>query len=171
MAVSISNKKLRVAVDIAIVLAAITLATLVVYRYFFNTVPTSPVIGARVLLEGVDWSSKKATIVLVLDKDCRFCTLSVPFYQRLVKVADVNDELQLVAVTPDDTSAGRSYLNSLGVSIANIKQSALSDLNVPGTPTVLAVDSNGRITDSWVGTLNGEQELSLLRHAGAVKGE
>lgn len=171
MAFSISNKSLRIAIDIAIVLAAITLGTLVVKRYFLNTVPASPVIGAKILLEGVDWSSKRATIVLVLDKDCRLCTVSAPFYERLVKAANMNQELQLVAVTPDDTSEGRKYLNSIGISIANIRQSALSDLNVPGTPTVLEVDSNGRITESWVGTLNNEQEINLLRRAGAVNGQ
>ena len=167
----LSNKRLRVGVDVAIVVAAIILCTLGVKRFFFNDVPPSPVIGAKVLLEGVDWSSKKETILLVLDKDCRFCTDSATFYQRLVKIVDANAELQVVAVTPDDTAAAKTYLNSIGLSIANIRQSALRDLNVAGTPTVLAVDTHGRITESWVGRLTGEQEIKVLRRIGALDGE
>lgn len=169
MTLSISRKTLRISIDLAIVLAAIILCTLVA-KHFFSAVPIAPVVGENLALQGVDWSSRRETLVLVLDKDCRLCTNSAMFYQRLVKVADSNHELQLVAVTPDDTSAGRDYLNAIGVSIANIKQSDLRGLNVAGTPTVLAVDSEGRITESWVGTLDGEQEMSILRRAAAVNG-
>lgn len=167
----LSSKSLRVGVDVAIAVAAIILCTLGVKWFFFNDVPPSPVIGAKILLEGVDWSSKRETILLVLDKDCRFCTDSATFYQRLVKLADANHELQVVAVTPDDTIEGRRYLDSIGLSIANIKQSALRDLNVPGTPTVLAVDTNGRIAEAWVGSLTGEQEINVLRRVGALDGK
>jgi hypothetical protein len=167
----LSSKSLRVGIDVAIVVAAIILCMLGVKRFFFNDVPPSPVIGAKILMEGVDWSSKRETLLLVLDKDCRFCTDSATFYQRLVKLADANHGLQIVAVTPDDTEEGRRYLNSIGLSIANIKHSALRDLNVPGTPTILAIDTNGRITESWVGRLSGEQEINILRRVGALNGK
>jgi AhpC/TSA family. len=171
MAVSISRKSLSIIVDVTIVVAAIIFCTLFAKRYFLNDVRPSPGVGTKIVMEGVDWSSKQETVLLVLDKDCHLCTTSAPLYQKLVRVADANHELQLIAVTPDDTSDGKTYLESIGVSISNVKQSALRDLNVPGTPTVLAVDKDGRITESWVGMLTSEQEINLLRHVGAVTGK
>jgi hypothetical protein len=170
MAVSISRKRVRIIADVAIVAAAIIFCALFVKKYFLNEGRPSPGVGAKIVVQGVDWSSKPETILLVLDKDCHFCTGSAPLYQKIVKVADANHDLQLIAVTPDATSDGKTYLDSIGVSISNIKQSSLRDLNVPGTPTVLAVDKDGRITESWVGMLTSQQEIDLLRHVGAVSG-
>ena len=68
----------------------------------------------------------------------------------------------LVAVLPDDVDSARRYLSSLGVSVANVKQASLDSLEVPGTPTILVVDSTGLVTDAWIGRLTATREGEVL---------
>jgi len=47
------------------------------------------------------------------------------------------------------------------VGISDVRQAALSSLGARGTPTLILVNNNGIITDSWVGMLSPEKEAEV----------
>jgi hypothetical protein len=71
----------------------------------------------------------------------------------------------LLAVLPQPVEEGRRYLATLGVAVDEIKQSSLSSIDVRGTPTLMLVNSDGVVTDTWVGRLQAEQEAEVLSKA------
>jgi hypothetical protein len=119
--------------------------------------------GMKVNLPDVDWAQNEQTLLLVLDEKCRFCTESGPFYQRLTEATARNTKLKLVAVLPQDVSAGRQYLLSLKAPIEEVRQSTLDALGVEGTPTLILVNAKGEVMEAWAGKLSAEQETDVLK--------
>jgi hypothetical protein len=119
-------------------------------------------VGKKVTLPDVDWARNGRTLVLALQSGCHFCTDSAPFYKELVKRQAGQPNLQLVAVLPQPVEQGRGYLNTLGVSIDNVRQDSLNNLGVSGTPTLLLVDNNGSVVNAWKGRLDGNREREVL---------
>lgn len=157
-------KKAELAANIAIILVSIALAVVLVQRFFFatpNKLPSKIAIGSRISLPDVDWSKHNKTLLLILQKDCRYCSESAPFYQRLTKTP-VEKNIGLIAVLPGSLDASRSYLNELGVTVSDVRQSKLSLLNVSGTPTLVLVNERGEVIQSWVGKLSADEELNVI---------
>ncbi|HEX8688101.1 MAG TPA: hypothetical protein VF736_09370 [Pyrinomonadaceae bacterium] len=119
-------------------------------------------VGKKVSLPDVDWAGNGRTLVLALQTGCHFCTDSAPFYKELVKRQAGRQGLQLVAVLPQPVEQGKGYLNTLGVSIDNVRQSPLNNLGVVGTPTLLLVDNNGSVVNAWRGRLDSNREREVL---------
>lgn len=71
-------------VNVALVLAGVALVV-VLARSFFGGRTVEPLkAGARLNLNGVAWNESRETLVMALSSECRYCTESAPFYQRLV---------------------------------------------------------------------------------------
>lgn len=162
-------KKTELLANIAIIIVAVLLGGVLVKRYLLtsddafddrNSVSRIAA-GTKVSLPEIDWAKSDRTLLLVLSKGCHFCSESAPFYQRLVRDTDGRG-VQLVAVLPQDVNEGREYLNELGVTINEIKQSSLDSLGVGGTPTLILVNREGAVTDSWVGKLPPDKESEVL---------
>lgn len=156
---------IEVAANVAIILVAILLALTLGRRYLFPPAPLVPqneiVAGTTVSLPNVDWSKSNRTLLLVLQKDCRYCTESAPFYRTLVSTAPAK-AIKLLAVLPQEESVSREYLKSLDVQINEVRQSSLGSLNVRGTPTLILVDNNGKVIKSWMGKLPDAGQKEVL---------
>ena len=124
--------------------------------------PQQPRAGMNIKqsLPGVDWARNKQTLVLALSTQCHFCTESAPFFQRIQKEA--SDKVKMVAVLPQAVEEGRKYLEGKGVHVDDVKQATLSAIGVRGTPTLLLVDSTGKVADVWQGKLDPDQEAGVL---------
>ena len=150
--------------NIAIIVVAVAICAALVKHYFFTSpAPTSrqPAVGAKIELPGVDLSSAEKTLLVVLQKGCRYCTESGPFYQKLVREAAGRGQVKLVAVLPNNPDEGRRYLSDLGVTSMDVKQASLSSLSVGGTPTLIML-SRGTVSAVWVGKLDTEKEAEVL---------
>jgi hypothetical protein len=90
---------------------------------------------------------------------CHLCTESGPFYQRLAKA---RGRTQLLAVLPQPIDEGKRYLEKLGVSVDKIRQVSLSSIDVRGTPTLMLVNSDGVVVNTWIGTLQVDREAEVL---------
>jgi len=124
--------------------------------------PTGPAAGTQIALPGVSWSDSDETVVLALSNKCHFCTESAPFYQKLTRELADQKKVRVLAVFPQDTSEGRKYLDGLNVPITEVAQATLDSLGVRGTPTLVIVDKNGTVQQSWVGRLTAERETEVL---------
>jgi thiol-disulfide isomerase/thioredoxin len=99
-------------------------------------------------------------VVLALSTTCHFCSESAPFYQKLQQQKP--NSVRLVAVLPEPVEDSRNYLNKLGVSVSDIVQSSLASVGVSGTPTLLLIDNQGSVTESWVGKLSDSEAASII---------
>lgn len=124
--------------------------------------PNGPAQGTQVSIPGISWSDSDETIVLALSDKCKYCTESAPFYKQLAAETAKRNGVRVVAVFPQDPSAGKKYLDDLGVPVGDIKQITLDSIGIRATPTLMIVDKSGRVKQSWVGLLNGERETEVF---------
>lgn len=162
-------RRVELVTNAAIVIAVILLITMAVRSFIPNHSGTPlsqrpDVIkpGMKFMLPGFDWSKKDAHIVLVLRKDCHFCTESAPFYQRLVQGLANRTDVDLIAALPQDSADAHQYLNDLRLSIPEVRQADIAAIKVFATPTILVVDKTGTVTDLWRGKLQADKELEVL---------
>jgi hypothetical protein len=167
------NKKVELVANISISVASILVAALIVKnivwqpapRAVFSTPqnqPTVNLVGRNLSLPGVNWNDNGRTLVLALQPGCHFCTSSAPFYKQLVMRQSARPSLTLIAVLPSPVQDSKAYLDSLGVSIEDVRQSPLSSIGVSGTPTLLMVDRAGVVTGVWRGRLDHDHEAEVL---------
>lgn len=181
-------KKVEVLANIAVIIAAVVLCTVLAREHLFpvrtqgisaaKASPGSPFanaspkrtiqIGTKISLPGVDWGKSERTLLLALSTGCGYCTDSAPFYRKLHQQKPKN--LQLVAVFPQSVEESGSYLNRLGISVGEIVQAPLSSMTVSGTPTLMLIDDQGVIKDSWVGKLSDGEIEKVLARIAATKG-
>lgn len=168
-------KKVELLANIAIVVVALLLGVVLVRRYLLpgaqtgGNLPDQVAAGTKLSLSGVDWAGNKQTLLLALSKGCHFCSESAPFYRRLAAERAGRSDLRLVAVLPQPVDEGRGYLDELGVSVDEVRQSALGSISVRGTPTLILVDGGGVVKQSWVGKLSVEAEAEVLSHLHAKR--
>ncbi|HEX3252896.1 MAG TPA: hypothetical protein VHS05_25880 [Pyrinomonadaceae bacterium] len=158
-------KRVELIANIAIILVAVSLAVVLVKRFFFtprteNTIQSN--VGNKVSQSDIDWSKSDKNVVLMLSNTCHFCTESAPFYKRLVQEQTQRGTFRLTAVLPQPVSDGQKYLSGLGVEINEIKQLTPGAIRVQGTPTILLVNNAGVVTEEWLGKLPPEKESEVL---------
>ncbi len=116
-------------------------------------------------LSGVSWNRNGSTLVLALSTHCHFCTESAPFFRRIRE--RVGKNVKLVGVLPEAVSEAESYLNREGVHLDEVRQISLDKVGVTGTPTLLLVNSNGVVMQTWVGKLAPDKQDQALKTIGA----
>ena len=159
--------KLQHVANIATIVVSVLLSVVLI-KVFLLPQPGRPPMTARSLvglsvkqsLPGVDWAKNKRTLVLALSTQCHFCTDSAPYFQRIQKEAAKN--VKMVAVLPQPADDGRKYLEGAGVPVDDVTQAQLSTIGVTGTPTLLLVDSTGKVANVWQGKLQPDQEAGVL---------
>lgn len=155
------TKYLEIATNLAIIVVAIMLGYLLIQKYFLGEnkqpQPTEIVKGTKISLPNVSWQQNKKTLLLVLQKDCHFCSESMPFYKTLVEKSKEKG-IQLIAVLPNSREESIQYLKENGVDIQEVKQAQISEINVIGTPTLILVNNQGEVENSWIGQLPLEKE-------------
>jgi len=119
-------------------------------------------------LPGYSWTSRPKTLVLAVRKGCHYCEESLPFYKRLSDLERGNGlHAHLLAVMPDDQVSGTKVLQSGGLTIDSVFNQPLNSIQVSGTPTLLLLNSTGRVVRAWVGqqTSQGEEEVISASNA------
>lgn len=102
------------------------------------------------------------TLVIVIQSDCVFCTESMPLYRRVIEQRNRNPhEFQVVVAASEWDSGIADYLAAHRVSPDQIVKAAHGVLPIRVTPALLLLDSNGRITGMWEGTLDATEEGQL----------
>ena len=174
-------RKVEVLANVAVIITSVVVCTVLVKRYLLPssvqpvaaaTGPVSEIAnssrkhsiapGTKLSLPGIDWSKSDRTLVLALSTNCHFCTESGPFYQKLEQ--QKRDNVRLVALFPQPLQDSRTYLDKLGIKVDDVVQSPLSSAGASGTPTLVLIDNQGAVIDSWVGKLSdGVAEEVTLR--------
>ncbi len=117
-------------------------------------------------LPGYSWSSYPKTLVIAIRRGCPYCDASMTFYRALGELERGGAlRAHLLAVMPNDEFSGSGYLEKNNVEVQGIFGEKLDALKVSGTPTVLLIDSSGRIERKWVGQLPPRLEKEVVNAA------
>jgi hypothetical protein len=168
-------KKLEALLNLSIITVALLLSIVLVKNYVFtNSVSnrSQTITGVqdggekKVSLPDVNWSKNGQTLLLFLSSVCHYCTESAPFYQQVV---EQRRNTQLIALFPEAVGDSKRYLNNLGVYIDEVKQISFDSLEVKSTPTLMIVNSDGVMTDSWIGKLPADEEAKVLNRLNSYR--
>ena len=166
--------KIEFVANVAVILLAVVIGIVFIKD---RLAPSSPEsievkVGDKLAkIEGWDFGAHNETLMLVLRKGCHFCEDSAPFYQRLVtQQKQSGSHAAIIAVFPDAADAAKEVVQSEGLGVQAISGVPLEKLNVNGTPTLLLVDSTGKVLKAWMGMLSPRQELEVIKATGCNGG-
>ncbi|HKS42668.1 MAG TPA: hypothetical protein VJX74_18800 [Blastocatellia bacterium] len=160
------HKKIEMLANVAIVIVTLMLGSVLVKQYFFAA-PNKAIVkevaaGTKISLPDVDWGKNHQTMLLILAQGCHYCADSAPFYQKLLRETEQKGQIKLMAVFPQGSSDGTKYLNDLGVPIKEVKMASLDAIGITGTPSLILVNSEGVVTDVWLGQLPPDKQAEVL---------
>lgn len=150
--------------------AIIVLAIFVIGNFLLGRIKPrednpAPLVGAKVDLKGAKWEENSSTLLLVLQKGCRYCEESAAFYHRLYDERAQRSKPKIIAVIPGDKTESSHYLLERDILVDDVISTPLSAIKVSATPTLLLVDRSGRVSNVWVGKLNESKEREVIRQA------
>lgn len=98
----------------------------------------------------------------------------MPFYGRIAVQLRNHADRRIVAVLPQRVPEAEDWLTQLGADprVISILSRPSQSLGVGGTPTLLLVDRQGIVKNTWRGRLDPSGEQDVLRQllaAGAAK--
>jgi thioredoxin-related protein len=117
-------------------------------------------VGKTIHLPGVHFRAQRDSLVLGISTSCHFCNESMPFYKGLAN--QLKGRLDLVAVLPQAQTEAENYVKAAGLSEARVVSSNLGSIGVYATPTLLLVDSTGKVKSEWVGKLDDATQKKVL---------
>lgn len=163
-----STKSLRRVLEVSANLGIVIVALIIVGNFVASKWRTKREIatlttGSKVSLSGVKWEDG-TTLVLALQRGCRFCEESASFYRRLWQQRS-GSEPRMIAVVPGDKAEVGKYLNELGVVVDGMVNASLADIHVSATPTLVLVDRSGRVSNVWIGKLDSNRENDVIERA------
>jgi hypothetical protein len=166
-----SRSKLDVAANVAIIATCIIASTVLVRRELFPPPPETPPgvvsAGERLdVLRGVVPAGAERALVIAIAPNCHLCNESMPFYTRLLDRRDRSKSLVKVVAAVSSADARRleqAKLAANGVKPDALVQVDFRQLKVPGTPTVLLVDRQGKVLSVWMGKLDARGENEVLK--------
>lgn len=164
------RQKVELIANVAIIAVSVIIIAAFVDRFFVRpSSGTAPAQrkdivykGSKAAIADVDWAQSRKNLVLVLSTKCRFCTESMPFYQRLAELRASNENVRMLGVLPQGVEESEKYFSQFGARADRIITASLSDISVQSTPTLLLVDENGTIIESWVGKLPPYREDEVI---------
>lgn len=161
------SKRIELVANIGIIIVALVICIALAKKFLFKSSASQPEVaavaaGTKIALPDVNWARNGKTLLLVLSTNCKYCSLSAPFYQNLVNRTASPQGAKLIAVLPQGVEQSRQYLKGLNVSIDDVIQVPPPAFGVRVTPTLILVNDAGLVTDSWVGQLSVDQEAEVL---------
>jgi hypothetical protein len=163
--------RLEKATNVAIIVACLFLVGTLVRNYYLSRNADSGVLpeiakGTEIKLPvttpGIQQPAVP-TLVLALSKNCHFCEESVPFYRKLTAFKNSAPQgLRLVAVLPEKQEEAEAYLKGNGIGVDAVVSMPVSNLGVRGTPTLLLLDGQNKVEETWVGKMSDAGESQVI---------
>jgi len=152
--------------DILWILAAVLVVLQLGARWHESRTLTdsSTIVKQRVVVDrpGLLVTGRQPALVVVTASYCHFCRESIPFYTSLFPLARRRGA-RVLAVTPEDPGSNESYLSSNGLDVEGVFSADSVGMIVRGTPTLLLLNADGTLIDSWVGILSERDQANVVR--------
>ena len=108
------------------------------------------------------------TLLFFVRSTCKFCTENMPFYQRVAARRADAPNIRLVAVSTEPAATTRDYLKQHDVAFDDVLQVPPGRLKIRGTPTLILVDKEKKVLESWVGLVAEDREPVVMQSVFAV---
>ena len=159
-----TTSKLESVSNIAVIIAAIALCAVLVRNQFFTPQESgSPksLQGATIDLASLTSSPSRRNLVMFISETCHFCEQEMPFYRTLRE--KLPSQASLLAVFPPQEPDPDKFLAAKAVKVDHVSGStALAEIGVRGTPTLLLVDDRGKVVRAWVGAQPAEEHAKIV---------
>jgi len=167
-----SRSTLDTVANVAIIIVCAIAAFILVRNNFFNKPqagqrPPGVEVGEKLdaLRQVVPAGTDRALVVAVAP-GCHFCTDSMPFYKRLLDERNQKaSKTKVIAAVPNEGAKAEEQqkLTSAGVNPDALVAVDFQNIKVPGTPTIMLVDNQGKVLDVWVGKQDSSGEKEILK--------
>lgn len=115
------------------------------------------------LLPGVDYSKSPKTLLIALSTKCDHCTETIPFWKRVFETNIENKNgTRFVAVFPETAVEVGRYLHEQQLGLNTIPGINYKAINLPGTPSAVLLDNEGKIVNFWIGKPSKDAEQEIL---------
>jgi thioredoxin-related protein len=156
--------------NIAIIVVCVIAAVVLVRNQFF---PPRPPGAPPQVEKGERFDQLKAIVpagsdralVVVVSPTCHFCDDSMPFYKKLIDERNQKGSaVKVIAAVPNEQAKAEESQKfaTAGANPDGMVHVDFSAIKVPGTPTLLLVDNNGKVLDVWVGKLEADREKEVI---------
>ena len=171
MATDGKKSTLDTVANIAIILVCAIAAVVLIRNQFFQPEPPPRPGQAEVgdtlaSLKQVLPAGTERAMVVALSPTCHFCNESMPFYKKLIDERNSKSSpVKVIAAVPNEQAKAEENKKfaEAGVKPDQVVTMDFASIKVPGTPTVLHVDNNGKVLDVWVGKLDSGGERKVLK--------
>jgi thioredoxin-related protein len=159
--------------NIAIIVVCAIAAVVLVRNQFFPPAPGRMPGGPPQVEKGERFDQLKAIVpagsnralVVAVSPTCHFCNDSMPFYKKLIDERNQKGSgVKVIAAVPSEQAKAEESQKfaSAGAQPDGMVHMDFSSIKVPGTPTLLLVDNNGKVLDVWVGKQDEKGEKDIL---------
>lgn len=111
-------------------------------------------------ITGVSFPASSLTVALVVQSQCHFCAASMPFYRELSQLR-APGRIQFAVFSHESVDTTTGYLQANDVRTDVVAQLKGQEIPTTGTPTLVLIDRDGIVRDSWIGQLSAAQEQSV----------
>lgn len=158
--------RLETIANVATIAASMLVITMVVSRFLApHATPSEPYQPGDVLpsIPGLQYSEVDRTVLLFVRSTCPYCTISMPFYKTLLdnRYSVGQPTYRVVALSYEPEDAITAYFAAHNLAVDDSLSIAPGATAVTKTPTLLLVDTIGRVLGSWSGLLTAEREAEV----------
>jgi thioredoxin-related protein len=149
--------------NIAVIVVAVVVIFSFLRRDFGTSNKSNPAFKASSIpLASITNTPSKLNVVLGISTTCRFCEKNMGFYKELSSL-QTPDKLAFYTVFPQPKEEADSFLQQKGIHPTGVISSSLSSYSIAGTPTLLLVNSVGKVEQAWVGALDSTRQAEVLQ--------
>lgn len=160
-----------------IIVCAIAAFVLIRKEFFPPPMPGAPPQVAKgeqyPQLKAVVPAGASRALVVAVQPGCHFCNDSMAFYKTLIDQRNQKaSNVKVIAAVPTNdkpeeaqklASEESQKFASAGAQPDGMVNLDFSAVKVPGTPTLMLVDNNGKVLNVWVGKLDSGGEKEVLQ--------
>lgn len=156
------------ATNVAVLFTCVVLLTALALNYSNKSPATRLQSGLRKgdTLEqqsGIDCRRTPQTLLIGMSSTCGFCQESLPFYKELAKtLSEHAGTTRLLTVMPERDDAAKHFLQQNGLQVDALTAVDLRKIHVGATPTLVLVNSDGKIIDFWIGKLSPDAQQQVI---------
>jgi thioredoxin-related protein len=168
-----AKNKFDTAANIAIIVVCAIAAVVLIRNQFFPPRPGPPPGGPPMVEKGDRLEPLKAVVpagtnrvlVVAVSPGCHFCNESMPFYKQLLDERNQKSSpIKFIAAVPTESAKAEESQKfaTAGAQPDNLVHLDFAAIKVPGTPTLMLVDNQGKVLDVWVGKLDERGQKEVL---------
>lgn len=151
--------------NIAIIVAVAVFLTVIVRNQFFprKLAPpgsATPQVGSTVSLPGIHFPAQKDSLLLGISTTCHYCRDSLPFYKELS--SELQGKVNVIAVLPQDQATAEAFVKAGGLTSTQVVSANLANLGINATPTLVIVDSKGKVKSASLGELDPVRQKQMI---------